>query len=159
MNVFKCQSLLSLQFIDRYGEHRIPIQSAKAISESTVKRRQNDAKRAKEIAALTGAHPTEELENTDESASPIDADEVDPISDSEMDNDSELDAESESNEPSSIGLSAADVDAFAKLNENSIEEERVGSHRFVKFKDVLPPCPPRGVFDVKRIKDSAYFFS
>lgn len=152
---------LRAEFIDRYGEHRIPISSAKAISESTARRRARDAKRAQQIAELTGSHPTEELEKADETAAPVDTAEADATIDGEsgMEDELDTDADADSNDFASIGLSTADVDAFAKLNDNSIEQERVGSHKFVKFKDVLPPCPPRGVFDVKRIKDSAYFFS
>jgi DNA-directed RNA polymerase len=30
---------------------------------------------------------------------------------------------------------------------------------FVRFADVLPPCPPKGEFDVNRIRLSPYFFS
>lgn len=72
---------------------------------------------------------------------------------------SELELESDP-EPSSIELSADDVASLAKKNNvDEIDYERVGTHKFVKFADVLPPAPPRGAFDVRRIKDSAYFFS
>jgi len=43
-----------------------------------------------------------------------------------------------------------------------VREVKVGSRvkvKFVKLRDVLPPCPQRGMFDVERIRDSAYFFS
>lgn len=30
---------------------------------------------------------------------------------------------------------------------------------FVRFADVLPPCPPKGEFDVNKIRLSPYFFS
>jgi DNA-directed RNA polymerase len=75
------------------------------------------------------------------------------------DSDAALEEVAESTESAAIELSADDVEALAKQNNSEVEQELVGTHRFVKFKDVLPPCPPRGVFDVRRIKDSAYFFS
>jgi len=75
------------------------------------------------------------------------------------DSDATMDSIAESTESAAIELSAEDVEALAKQNNSEVEQELVGSHRFVKFRDVLPPCPPRGVFDVRRIKDSAYFFS
>lgn len=75
------------------------------------------------------------------------------------DSDAALEEVAEATESASIELSAEDVEALAKQNHSEVEQELIGSHRFVKFRDVLPPCPPRGVFDVRRIKDSAYFFS
>ena len=99
--------------------------------------------------------------SADDVESALDAEDADSegYADTDADAESGLTAEAESRESSSIELSAEDVDAYAKLNHSHIEPEQVGSHRFVKFKDILPPCPPRGVFDVRRIKDSAYFFS
>lgn len=43
--------------------------------------------------------------------------------------------------------------------EESLGETQLGSVKFMKLRDALPPCPPRGMFDVERIRDSAYFFS
>ena len=37
--------------------------------------------------------------------------------------------------------------------------ETMGSQSYVKFKDLLWQAPSRGLFDVSRIKQSAYFFS
>ena len=31
--------------------------------------------------------------------------------------------------------------------------------KYVRFADVLPPCPPKGEFDVNKIRASQYFFS
>jgi DNA-directed RNA polymerase len=122
------------QFIDRYGDHRIPVSSAKAISTATARRREKEATRQSEIAALTGS--------ASEAAF--------PSGDSDM---------TESTESAAVELTPDDVEALAKQNNVDLKEEVIGTHRFVKFRDVLPPCPPRGVFDVKRIKDSTYFFS
>jgi DNA-directed RNA polymerase len=137
------------QFIDRYGEHRIPVSTAKAISSAGVKRRDKDAVRSSEFAALTGSQAEKSFPETDSS----EAHALNP------DSDAALEDVAEATESASIELSADDVAALAKQSDSEVEQELVGSHRFVKFKDVLPPCPPRGVFDVRRIKDSAYFFS
>lgn len=46
------------------------------------------------------------------------------------------------------------------IEESQLASETViGNERFVRLRDVLPPCPPRGMFDVERIRDSQYFFS
>lgn len=58
-----------------------------------------------------------------------------------------------------VGLSAGDVDALATTAQEPLNEFRIGTERFLRLEDVLPPCPPRGMFDVERIRDSAYFFS
>jgi DNA-directed RNA polymerase len=55
-----------------------------------------------------------------------------------------------------VGLSPADL---ADLADHSVPEEKFGNQKFVKFVDVLPPAPPRGAFNVDRVKESAYFFS
>ena len=139
------------QFIDRYGEHRIPVSTAKAISSAGVKRRDKDAVRSSEFAALTGSQAQAEKSFPETDSSEAHA--LNPDSDAALEDVAEV------TESASIELSADDVAALAKQSDSEVEQELVGSHRFVKFKDVLPPCPPRGVFDVRRIKDSAYFFS
>lgn len=129
-----------MQFIDRYGEHRIPVSTAKAISSATVKRHEKIVESAENVAS----------KQTD---TPSDAQALQPDSEQAME------SMAESTESASIELSPDDVEALAKRNNSEVKQELVGSHRFVRFKDVLPPSPPRGVFDVRRIKDSAYFFS
>jgi len=134
------RSAADMQFIDRYGEHRIPVSTAKAISSATVKRHEKIVESAENAA----------LKQTD---TPSDAQALHPDSEQAME------TMAESTESASIELSPDDVEALAKQNNSEVKQELVGSHRFVRFKDVLPPSPPRGVFDVRRIKDSAYFFS
>jgi DNA-directed RNA polymerase len=138
------RSATDLQFIDRYGEHRIPVSSAKAISSATIKRRERIDEKANKADALT---------QSDGLDMPSDAHALQPDSEQALESMAEL------TESASIELSPDDVEALAKQNNTEVEQELVGTHRFVRFKDVLPPSPPRGVFDVRRIKDSAYFFS
>lgn len=82
---------------------------------------------------------------------------VAPESDLGADGEAGLAAAAEAKESSSNELSTADVESLAGIG--NVEYEKIGTHKFVKFADVLPPAPPRGVFDVQRIRDSAYFFS
>jgi len=137
------RSAADMQFIDRYGEHRIPVSTAKAISSATVKRHEK-------IVESVESAENAALKQTD---TPSDAQALHP------DSEQALESMAESTESASIELSPDDVEALAKRNNAEVKQELVGSHRFVRFKDVLPPSPPRGVFDVRRIKDSAYFFS
>jgi DNA-directed RNA polymerase len=58
-----------------------------------------------------------------------------------------------------VELTNADLAELASKADKEVPEEKIENQRFVKFADVLPPCPPRGVFDVNRIRESAYFFS
>jgi len=64
--------------------------------------------------------------------------------------------------PNLVGITTEDVDALVEAkNETqgvSSDTLRVGG-RFMKLEDAFPPCPPRGMFDVERIRDSTYFFS
>lgn len=99
-----------------------------------------------------------ELNDSDEASTSPELDsETDITATTEVDSEANLTAAAEARESSSIELSTADVDSLAGIG--NVEYEQVGTHKFVKFADVLPPAPPRGVFDVQRIRESAYFFS
>lgn len=204
------------QFLERYGEHRIPVRNAKQISNSTTKRRAKDEERRQRLAhlmadelehptpstssdrspAATGENPAvEALEDAtaheaslDDALAPheigsegIEADEPElelsgpsgpsgssgslgsasTTTGSEVESESDFVSESESGAKSdALGLSSDDLANLASRKAKVVlPEERIENQRFVKFADVLPPCPPRGGFDVNRIRDSAYFFS
>ena len=53
----------------------------------------------------------------------------------------------------------SDLVILAEKAETSSREVKVGNQKFLLVADVLLPCPPRGQFDVERIRDSLYFFS
>jgi len=40
-----------------------------------------------------------------------------------------------------------------------LEIHELNGYRFVQVKDLLPPTPPKGSFDVQKVIDSLYFFS
>lgn len=48
---------------------------------------------------------------------------------------------------------------FSHLNGKEPELLDYDGKTFVRFVDVLPPCPPKGEFDVNKIRLSPYFFS
>ena len=117
-------------------------------------KKEKEARRADQIAKLRNM--SSELNDSDEAFTSTELD-TDLTATTEVDSETELTAAAEARESSSIELSTADVDSLAGIG--NVEYEQVGTHKFVKFADVLPPAPPRGVFDVQRIRDSAYFFS
>jgi DNA-directed RNA polymerase len=49
--------------------------------------------------------------------------------------------------------------AFVNSDGTPIEVLEFDGKAFVRFADVLPPCPPKGEFDVNKIRLSPYFFS
>jgi DNA-directed RNA polymerase len=78
--------------------------------------------------------------------------------------DSDLDSISASNEPA--GLSADEITKLRGSDSKKspeglegLEIHELNGYRFVQVKDLLPPTPPRGSFDVQKIRDSLYFFS
>lgn len=178
------------EFIDRYGDYRIAVESAKKISTSAKVRREKDAVRRKALASLLGeeessAVVTQAMEG-DEGATGVlramDAREGDDAMEMGMDaevagDETGLDAESAGEtdgedgrgdavpkrvkKAPSLALTQADLASLRKKRDGKAAppEEVIQNQRFVKFKDVIPPCPPRGAFDVTRVQDSAYFFS
>lgn len=200
---------LRAEFINRYGDYRIAVDSAKKISTSAKQRREKDAVRRKALATLLGEEESsavveqamdgdegatdvirvmdakgshEELDETtegsaleEEVAEAMRAAEGEVASESEAVSGSGLDANANESsgegegvdapkrgkKPPSIALSQADLASLRKRRDDNsaISEEVINNQRFVKFKDVIPPCPPRGAFDVTRVQDSAYFFS
>lgn len=51
------------------------------------------------------------------------------------------------------------VMTFTHPNGSPIDVLEYDGKAFVRFADVLPPCPPKGEFDVNKIRLSPYFFS
>lgn len=177
------------EFIDRYGDYRIAVESAKKISTSAKVRREKDAVRRKALASLLGeeessAVVTQAMEGEEGATDVLRAMDVREGDDAVMSMDAEMagdetgpDAESAGEmdgedghgdsapkrvkKAPSIALTQADLASLRKKRDGkaALPEEVIQNQRFVKFKDVIPPCPPRGAFDVTRVQDSAYFFS
>jgi len=118
------------QFLDRYGDHLIPVENAQSISDSASRRQTKRYFKAQKVDAaleedLDGAEPTIEDVETASVAAEFSEDELDNI----------------------------------VAPSNKVQGEKIQGQKFVKFSDILPPTPPRGEFDVNRIRESAYFFS
>lgn len=188
------------EFLDRYGENRIPVKNARSISASATKRKLKDAERREQMASLLSGEngdesaaegvvagatgesvenpspecQAESLESALAAQGQVEEGESGSAIHEEDDGDGGEDGgddDAPARRPkggSNIELTNADLEALRRKRaaaagqeaaEAEVPEEVIERQRFVKFKDVLPPCPPRGAFDVSRIKDSAYFFS
>lgn len=117
------------EFMRRFGEQRILHKSARDIMKA------HHAKRGRPLEAA------------------VDDDEP-------LDDDAEL---SDVSDPSSSSDDATISDEGGKttctIAGKRYPVEKIGGQTFLRFGDLLPPCPPRGSFDVNRIKLSPYFFS
>lgn len=60
-----------------------------------------------------------------------------------------------------IALTEREVEELvgSKMALNGVQVHDVKGNKFVKLRDLLPPPPVRGNFDVEKIRDSKYFFS
>jgi len=147
---------LRSEFMDRNGEHLVPIANAEQMRASARKRKEKEAKRQQEIARITGntlskprPDPMSEVQLKD--SGPMGYDQM-------TDEAVELRALTDT-EPSDL-LDLHDLAAITKKRGSStFPTVVINGQAFVKVKDILPPCPKRGVFDVSRVQQSAYFFS
>lgn len=146
-------------FLDRYGEYCIPIQSARNISTTAAKRKAATAQRRKAMSVMLAEHDDREESFTN---SDSDARFDEAILNAEVDLIASTPEQVEAKAAEALCLSADKVIEMSGKSSMDGEEAdtfRAGKQHWVKFKDVLPPCPPRGVFEVRRVKQSAYFFS
>lgn len=146
-------------FLDRYGEYCIPIQSAKNISTTAAKRKAATAQRRKAMSVMLAEHDGSEEPCTN---SDSDARLDDAILNAEVELIASTPEQVEMRATEALSLpadKAADMFGKSNLDDEEVDIFRAGKQHWVKFKDVLPPCPPRGVFEVRRVKQSAYFFS
>ncbi|ODN96443.1 DNA-directed RNA polymerase, mitochondrial [Cryptococcus wingfieldii CBS 7118] len=149
---------LRQEFLSRYGDYCIPVQSAQNISTSSTKRRVAAAKRQRAMSEMLP--PSEMSDATDVGLSAESAFRND-IAEAEVDLITSSNEVTEAKAAESMGLSAGKLDEIAGLavSGQEIPTMKMGGQAWVRFKDVLPPCPPRGIFQVQKVKESAYFFS
>lgn len=146
-------------FLDRYGEYCIPIQSAKNISTTVAKRKAAIAQRRKAMSVMLAEHDGggESFTNSDPDARFDNA-----ILNAEVDLIASTPEQVDVKAAEAISLPAdkiVEIAGISGLDDEDVDIFRAGKQNWVKFRDVLPPCPPRGVFEVRRVKQSAYFFS
>lgn len=149
------------EFLERFGDHFIPVRNARNIGASAIRRRAKEDERSKQIRTALGEDLDEKAidavtsltaESITEEDSPF-APAIDDVLDTEnVESGSTL---------GPAGLIEDDLRDLVKQQQSqtTYNEEKIGRHRFVRLRDVLPPAPVRGDFDVNRIRDSAYFFS
>ena len=155
------------QFLIRYGESWVPWASAKATQVSALKRRiEEDERRAKVRSAMANIEA-----NSASSSSSVPAKtredrmraEVVSAAHDVME-DGELDLPQPTTQEN-VGLS--EEEKAAQLRVRAAEWElkteplvhKIRGQPYIKFKHLLWEAPSRGMFDVQRIKQSAYFFS
>ena len=130
----------------------ILVTNAKAIRKSAVARKEKEEERRSKVRAALG----DEVDADVNIANLIQA-EAAVLGESRTPED--LGAVPDAAEPE--GLSEGEFEELVKKTRGGLDVpvEKIGAFKFVRLKDVIPPCPPRGQFDVERIRDSAYFFS
>lgn len=101
--------------------------------------------RARELSKKA-AERAEALAELKREKGDTDATAVDPT-----DPDAAEEAEEEDLKPGEEGVNASEV--------NGAPTVKINGREFVRFLDCLPPTPPRGEFDVQKIRQSKYFFS
>ena len=122
------------EFLDRYGDHMIPIQSYQNIFK---------ASEIKKSRLISGAEVDEVMQDTGSTL----ADSVADVSDDDLVREGEEDE-----------LDTSDIEGMED-SPGHPEIIKVNKQKFVRFKDVLPLTPERGMFEVDRVRESAYFFS
>lgn len=148
------------QFLQQYGENGIPVSNAKLIDAAMEKR--SKRRQAQENGKLPYGPPVfgESVKFGDMYSREVDETEAEiaaaeAVDEAEAESDDESDAEPEA-ELDSLLNSTELVDLSAYKGGDEVV---VNGVKFIKLRALLPPAPPRGQFDVKRIRDSAYFFS
>ncbi|TXT11160.1 hypothetical protein VHUM_01911 [Vanrija humicola] len=134
------------EFLERYGDNCIPVNSDSGYLKTVVEKRRASERRAKPKAATAvevSEDGVEEVEDAAVSLSDADAD-ADHDPDSAIVNEKVLEG--------SEGIDVSEI-------KDGVEVITLNGQRFVRFRDILPRPPPRGVFDVEKIRESAYFFS
>lgn len=164
------QSLtVSAQFIQRYGNHLIPVKYARTINKATVLRRAKEDTRRAQIAEALASNDEETAgkalsEAAEAARAAVDtaqkavstAAEKYALSEEDVD-----DSVPEMEDDITKTLGEEDVDEIVKkrASEFGYPTEKIGGQTFVRLRDMIPVCPPKGAFDVSKIKESRYFFS
>ncbi|KAL1409899.1 DNA-directed RNA polymerase [Vanrija albida] len=130
------------EFLERYGDNCIPINKDGGYIKSVVEKRKASEKTTKSKSKKV-AEVSEEAEDATASLD-ADADIEDGDPDSPIVNEKVVEG--------AEGIDLSEVNSDAEVLE-------FNGQKFVRFRDILPRPPPRGVFDVEKIRDSAYFFS
>lgn len=148
---------LRKDFLEAYGNHAIPVSNARLIESAKV--RSSERAAAGGLLGRTGPPVFGAKPKVEMMAGDIAAEAAEAYKETEDDDGAELEAEDDVaiKDDSPAMLSASELAELAPYSGN--DEVTVNGVRFIKLSALLPPTPPRGQFDVQRIRDSAYFFS
>ncbi|KAJ9111267.1 hypothetical protein QFC22_006567 [Naganishia vaughanmartiniae] len=131
---------LRLEFIERYSDHVIPLAIARGIL--------NGKRGLRAMSALNATETDEDAVNIEEEM------DEDPLVEEDA-------AAAEAPAPYAKRPRKHKAPSSQLLHPDGtpIELLEYDGKSFVRFADCLPPCPPKGEFDVNRIRLSPYFFS
>jgi DNA-directed RNA polymerase len=138
------------QFIQRYGDNCIPIANAKALKKSATIRTQKEQARRERFRAVLGAEQAPDVDAAADSTEALLAEASVDVMGAEPGLTSDSEAEPDI-------LSVDDIQDL--VGGDKLNIFKVGTQSFIKVKDLLPPKPVRGNFDVQKIRNSSYFFS
>lgn len=122
------------EFVDRYKDHYIPLNSARALKKMA-------AERAEALQEMKAHDPTSPGADADAAAAALEPAEAAAEEDAA---DEDVKAGEEGVDPNEVG----DAPTIT-----------LQGRKFVRLIDLLPPTPARGEFDVEKIRQSKYFFS
>lgn len=151
------------QFLQQYGDHGIPVTNTKLVETAIGKRKSAKPKKAKAAADADAAEVEGEAEKPTGPTVYGAKVKIDDMFESSTNEDADLDAAVDAaeaeDEPALDEDVALNVDEIGKIEVKAEDKIVVNGVKFIKLRALLPPAPPRGQFDVKRIRESAYFFS
>lgn len=132
------------EFLLRYGDHCVPVVNARQIAQAV-----KDKKKQKKGAMVYGSEVEDYAAEVDPSELAVDADAADEDLVSE-----EPPKKLAKDDPT---MTAEEIAALS--DKKDLPEIQVADQRFVRLRDLIPPAPPRGQFNVERVRASQYFFS
>ncbi|UZJ54205.1 hypothetical protein CBS101457_003525 [Exobasidium rhododendri] len=156
VRLHSCDILQKLQaeFLDRYDGHVVPVRIAK----DSLAKREKRALRMKKISQEdSGTILVEETENGHLRAKtdPVKFGENGIEGDEEEEGDGDEEGEGDERMEEAVAKKREAAATTARLN----SQDKKFQNKFVLLKDILPPIPQKGAFDVNEIKRSLYFFS
>lgn len=150
-----------MQFIERNGDNYIPLEQARAIHVASDSRAKKEtARRARVKASLENANTVASLSEASTSEANLVAAEIEVFGE---DISGAIDSETEPADDIDFKIdekTAMSMSEYtAHLQERGGEVYTFAGTKYVKIRDVLPATPPKGEFQIEKIRDSAYFFS
>lgn len=160
------------EFLTRYGDHCIPIANARSIAQAVRDKADAADRKSMEVYGAEVGKYNPDVDTDAVSASASAPTEVANALEAGAAAAAETSAAEEeedviSEEPPVVQkskkedptLSAEELAQLADEKALSLPELTIAGQRFVRLRDILPDAPPRGQFNVERVRGSQYFFS